>query len=110
MLATLLRGLPSNDYARGHAQGTEDPAHEFTLVAGQVIVDRDDVNATANNCVEVSGECRNESLAFTRAHFGDVAKVKCGTTHELNVKVTQANGAAGSFSNRRERFGEHVVE
>ncbi|CAB4570757.1 unannotated protein [freshwater metagenome] len=68
------------------------------------------MNATANNCVEVGGECGNQSLTFTRAHLGDVSEVKGGSTHELNVEVTQADGAAGSFSNRRERFGEHVVE
>ncbi len=47
LLAALLRGLAGEDAAGRHAEGAEDAAHELGLVAGEVVVDRDDVHAAA---------------------------------------------------------------
>src|SRR5690606_17960667 len=62
LFATFGRGLAGDDAAGGHAEGAEDAAHQFRLVAGQVVVDGDDVDAARGDGVQVGGEGRNEGL------------------------------------------------
>ena len=64
----------------------------------------------AGDRVEVGGERRDEGLALTGLHLGDVAEVEGGATHELHVEVAHAEGALGRLAHGGERLGQQVVE
>ncbi len=110
LLAALGRRLAGEDAARGQTQEPVHAAHEAALVLGQVVVDRDDVDALAGERVEVRGRRRDERLALTGLHLGDVAEVQGRATHELHVEVALPERAARRLAYRGERLGEDVVE
>ena len=101
---------PGEDAAGRHAEGAEHATHELGLVAGEVVVDRDDVHAARGDRVEVGGEGRDEGLALTGLHLGDVAEVQGGAAHELHVEVAHAERADGGLAHGRECLGQQVVE
>jgi hypothetical protein len=88
LLATLGWSLAREDHTGGHAKRAINAPHELTLVFGQEVVGGDHVNAATRDCVQVCGRGCHKGFSFTGAHFGDVAEVQSGTTHELHVEVT----------------------
>ena len=85
-------------------------AHQLGLVLGEVVVDRDDVHALALEGVEVGRQGRDEGLALTGLHLGDVAQVQGGAAHDLDVEVALAEGPLGRLADGGERLREDVVE
>src|ERR1700678_2712058 len=57
-----------------------DAAHPFGVALGQIIVDRDDVDALAFERIQVAGQRGNQRFAFARPHFGDAAPVQKNAT------------------------------
>lgn len=80
------------------------------MVAGEVVVDGDDVHALAGQRVEVGRERGDQGLALTGLHLGDVAEVERGAAHELHVEVALAQHPLGRLADGRERLGHQVVE
>ncbi len=110
LLTPFFRRLACEDHARGHSEGAEDAAHQFALVAREVVVDGHDVDATARDGVQVGGGRRDEGLALTGLHLSDVAEVQGCAAHDLHVEVTHAEGSLRRFAHRGERLGQQVVE
>src|SRR5690606_24093361 len=92
------------------AQEAVDPPHPFGVVAGQVVVDGDDVYAATGQRVQVGRQGRDQGLTLTGLHLGDVAHVQGSATHELHVEVPLAEHAYGRLANRRESLGKQRVE
>ncbi len=92
------------------AEEAIDLTHPVGVALGQVVVDRDQVHATARERVQVRGEGRDEGLALTGLHLRDPAEVQGGTAHDLHVEVPLTEGALARLADRRERLGEEVVE
>jgi hypothetical protein len=106
-----LRGCHRREDAAGlDAEGTVDAAHQLGLVLGEVVVDRDDVDALAGEGVEVRRQRRDEGLALAGLHLGDVALVQGRPTHDLHVEVALAEGPLGRLADRGERLRQQVVE
>ena len=80
------------------------------VAAGQVIVDRDQVGALPFKGVEVERQHRDQRLAFTGFHLGDLSLVQHDAADELDVERAQPDAAAGGFSNDRKSLHQHVVE
>ncbi len=110
LLAALRRLLVGDDAAGAHAEETVDTTHELGLVAGQVVVDGDDVDALAFEGVEVRRQRGHQGLAFTGLHLGDVAPMQRGATHELHVEVAQSEGTLGRLPHGGEGFRHELVE
>ena len=110
LLAALRRLLVGDDAAGAHAKEAVDTAHEFGLIACQIVVDGDDMHALAVKRVQVCRQGCHKGLAFTGLHFGDVAPVQCRTAHELHVEVTQTQGALGRLTHGGEGFRHQLVE
>ena len=108
--ATLVGTHLRQDHADGQAEELVDPAHPLGVVLGQVVVDRDDVDALAGERVEVRRQRRDQGLALTGLHLGDVAEVQCGATHDLDVEVALAEHPLGRLADGRERLRHDVVE
>ena len=109
-LAALVGLHRRQDHAGGQAEEVVDPAHPLRVVLGQVVVDGDDVDALAVEGVEVRRQGRDQRLALTGLHLGDVAEVERCATHDLDVVVALADDALGRLAHRGERLGHQVVE
>jgi hypothetical protein len=84
--------------------------HPLTVAFGQVVVDRDDVDAVAAQGIEVGGQHTGQGLALTGLHLGDVAEVQGGATHHLNVERTLVEHPPGRLAGHRVGLGQDVVE
>jgi len=106
----LVGTLAVEDAARGETHEPVHAAHQLRLVGGEVVVHRDHVDALALQRVQVGREGGDERLALTGLHLGDVAEVQGGPTHELDVEVALAEGAAGGLTHRGEGLRQQPVE
>ena len=108
---TTCRGVHvGHDDAYGKSQEAMDAAHPLRVTLCEVVIDGDDMDAFAGNCVEVRGQGRDEGLALTGAHLGDVAQVQGRPTHDLHVVVPLAQGATGGLTYGRECLGHECIE
>ena len=98
------------DDADGHAEEAVEAAHPLRVAAGQVVVDRDDVDALAFEGVEIGGQRGDERLAFAGLHLGDLAAVQHHAADQLHVEVPHVQHAAAGLADDGERFGQQVVE
>ena len=106
LVGTHLRG----DHADGEPEELVHAAHPLGVVLGEVVVDRDDVDALAGQPVEVGRQRGDEGLALTGLHLRDVAEVQGGTAHDLHVEVSLAEHALGGLAHGGERLGHDRVE
>ena len=98
------------DDADRHPEEAVDLAHPLRVAAGEVVVDRDDVDAFAFEGVQVGGERRDQRLAFAGLHLGDLAFVQDGAADELDVEVPHVQHAAAGLAHDGEGFGHQVVD
>ncbi len=98
------------DAAHGEAQEAEQAAHPVAVALGQVVVDRDHVDALAVEGVQVGSEGGHEGLALARLHLGDHAAVEDDAAHELHVEVPHVEHASAALAHHREGLGQEVVE
>ena len=102
--------LVPEDHADAHAEEVEDRAHPLRVAPGEVVVDRDDVDALAGDRVQDRGERRDEGLALAGAHLGDLALVEDDRADELLVEVAHPEGPLHRLAGHREHVGQDVVE
>ncbi len=111
-----VRGLPLLvvqvvlDDADGHAEEAVDLAHPFRVAAGEVVVDRDHVDAFAFEGVQVGGERRDQRLALAGLHLGDLAFVQDGATDELDVEMPHVQHTTAGLAHDGEGLGHQVVD
>ena len=108
--APLLGVHRRQDDAGLEPEGAVDATHQLGLVLREVVVDRDDVDALALDGIEVRRERRDEGLALTGLHLGDIALVQGGPTHQLDVEVPLADRATTRLAHGGEGLREDVVE
>ena len=98
------------DDADRHPEEAVDAAHPFGVAAGEVVVDRDDVNALAFERVQIRRQRRDERLAFAGLHLGDLAAVQHDAADELHIEVPHVQDAAASLADDREGLGQQVLD
>ena len=98
------------DRADGQAEDMVDRAHPFRVALGQVIVDRDDMDALPAQGVEVGGKGGDERFSLARLHFGDLALVEDDAADELDVEMAHVNLAPGGLADDGEGLGEDIVQ
>ena len=99
-----------DDHADLEAEELVEAAHPLRVAAGQVVVDRDDVNALAAQRVQVAGQGGDQRLAFTGLHFGDLALVEHHAADQLDVEMAHVEDAAAGLADHREGWNQQVVE
>ena len=99
-----------DDDADGKAEEFVDLAHPFGVALGQVIVDRDDVDAAGAKRVEIDRKSGDQRLAFAGLHFRDLALVQHHAADELDVEVALTERALGSFPHGGEGRHQNVVK
>ncbi|MGY2930905.1 hypothetical protein ACVWZ6_000507 [Bradyrhizobium sp. GM6.1] len=99
-----------HDHAGGQAEEAVDLAHPGGVAAGEVVVDRDDVDALAGERVEVDRERCDQGLAFAGLHLGDVALVQHHAADQLDIEMALAERPLGGFTDRGESGDQQVVK
>ncbi len=108
--ALFLFGLLGIDDAGGHPEHAVDLAHPLGVAPGEVVVDGDDVHALAGQRVQIDREGRDQGLALTGLHLGDVALVQEDAAHQLDVECPQPKRALAGLAAIGEGLGQQVVE
>ena len=98
------------DNARCQPQSRINLAHPIGIAAGQIVVHGHDMHALACQSVQVSWECGDQSLAFTRLHLGDIALMQENATHQLRVEGAQTQGPACAFPAVCKGFGQNRIK
>ena len=84
-------------------------AHPLAVAAGEIVVDRDHVDALARERVEVDRRRRDERLALAGTHLGDAPLVEADAADQLDVKMPHAEHAARAFAHDCERLWEDLL-
>ncbi len=87
-----------------------DGSHPAGVAPCQVVVDRHQVYPAPGQCVQVKRQGRNQCLAFTCAHLGDLALVQHDSPDQLHVIRALPDRPLGGFTHRRERFRQDAVQ
>src|SRR5215216_976564 len=106
----LVEGHHVADVARPHAELLVHGPHPLGIALGQVVVDRDEVDAASLESVEVERHRRHERLSLTGLHLGDVAFVKDDRAHELHVERAEAERALGGLADSGVGLEDERVE
>ena len=99
-----------DDHANAQAQKLVELAHPFGVALGEVVVDRDDVDAASREGVKINRQGCDQCLAFAGFHFGDLAFVQYHSADQLHVKMTHVQHAPSSFADDGESFHEQFVQ
>ena len=68
------------------------------------------MDALPRQGIEVNRQRRDQGLAFTRTHFGDIPAMEDDTPQELDVKMAHPCHTARSFADDGKGFGQNVVQ
>jgi hypothetical protein len=98
------------DRAHAEAHKIVYGAHPFGVAAGEVVVDRDHVDAFAGEGVQVHGQGGGQGFALAGFHFRDLAFMEDKAADDLHIKVPLAQRPDAGFSHRRKRPGQNVVQ
>ncbi len=99
-----------DDASDRHAEEPVDLSHPLGIALGEVIVDRDDVDAFPGQRVEIDRQRRDEGLAFAGLHLGDHAAMQHDAAHHLHVEMALPERALGGLAHGRECFRNQIVE
>ena len=109
-VAALLVGQVGDDHPDAQAEEAVDLPHPFGVALGEIVVDGDDMDALAGQRVEIDRERRDQRLALAGPHLGDLAAVERDAADHLDVVMALAERALGGLADRREGFGQQIVE
>ncbi len=109
-LLAVLGGSRHLQDADRQAKEMVNGAHPAGITAGQVIVDRHQVDPATGQRVQVERQRGNQGLAFAGAHLGDLALVQDDPADQLHVVGTLPDGAFGSFAHRCEGFRQDFIQ
>ena len=99
LAAFLLRHLRF-DHAHGHAQGAIDGSHPFGVAAGEVVVDRGQVAALADQGIQIHRQRGGQGLALAGLHLGDRAVEHGDAAQELDVEVPHVDGPPAGLADQ----------
>ena len=84
--------------------------HPLRVTVRQIIVNRDDMDAAAVQCVQIRRQCGDKRLTFTGLHLGDSSLMQDNTADQLYAVMLHAENTACSFSDRRKCLRQDVVQ
>ncbi len=85
-------------------------SHPFGVAVGQIVVHRHHMHAVAAQRVEVGGQRRDQRLAFTGAHFRDLAVVQDHAADQLDIEMAHAQGPLAGLANHGKGFRQECIE
>ena len=109
LLAVLGGGGHLQDADR-QAEEVVDGAHPAGIPAGQVIIDRHQVDAPAGQRIQIERQGGDQRLAFAGAHLGDLALVQDQPADQLHIVVALADGALGGLPHGGKGFRQEFIQ
>ena len=98
------------DEGGAHAERVPDRLRPLRVALGEVVVDRDQVDALAGQRVQVERLDGDEGLALAGLHLGDVALVEDDAAHLLDVEEADAHRALERLADGGEGLEDELVD
>ena len=98
------------DEVDGHSEPLEDASVPLRVALSEVVVHRHQVDTVARQRVQVQREARDEGLALTGLHLGDVALVEDDAAHHLHVEDPLIRLAQAGLADCGEGLEEELLE
>ena len=99
-----------HDEADGKAKEAVYLAHPLAVTAGQIVVDRDDVDALARQRIQIGRQHRHQGLAFTGLHLGDSSLMQDNAADDLDREGLHPEDTPGRLPCRRKGIRENIVQ
>ena len=74
------------DHPQGQPEIAQDLPHPLRVAPGEVVVDRDQMNALPGQGVQIERHDGDQGLPLAGRHFGDLALMEDGSAHQLDVE------------------------
>ena len=103
-------GNTVNNTANRKTQESINFPHPFCVTFCQIIVDRDNMDALAFQCVQIGWQCSNQSFTFTCFHFSNTPLMENDTTDNLHLEVFHADTSPRCFSADRKCLYHNIVQ
>ena len=106
--------LPSAEIVDDQADGeTEEAvylAHPLRVTLGQIVVDRDNVDALAGQGIEVGRKQRNKRFAFAGLHFRNASLMQHDAADDLHAVGTHSQHAVRRLADGRKGLRKKVIQ
>ena len=99
-----------HDQAHRQAQPAVKLAHPLAVALGKVIVDGDDVDTLAGQCIQIGRQRCHKGLAFTSLHLGDVAPVQGDAAGDLHREMLHAQHTPCGLAADSEGIGQNIIQ
>ena len=99
---------PAGDAAHRHAQKFKHFAHPSRIAAGQIVVDRNNMDTFALKGHQIGGQGRHQGFPLTRAHFCNHPVKQNSAPNQLHIKGAKAEGPRGAFADNRKNLRHQV--
>ncbi len=96
--------------AGSEAEEAVQAAHPFGIALRQIVIDGNHMHALAGQAVQICRQRRHQGLAFTGAHFSDLAKVQDHAADQLHIEVTHFQHALTGFTANGKGFRQQIVQ
>ena len=104
-----IRGAPRGrrhallDVPDGQAELSIHRPHPLGIASGEVVVERQHMDAAARERLQRGRHHRGQCLAFSGLHFGYGTGIDRQRRHDLHVERTKTERPTGELSNQRKR-------
>ena len=109
-LLPLLLAHVVDDQTHGKTHEAVYLAHPLGVALGQIVVDGDDVDALAGQCVQVGGQRGHQRLTFTGLHLGDAALMQHDAAHQLDGIGAHPQHTVGGLPHGGKGLRQNVVQ
>ena len=99
-----------HDDAHSEAQETVDPPHPLGIAPGEIVVDRDDVDALALDGIEIGRQGGDQGLALAGLHLRNPALVQDHAAQQLDVEMALAEHTPGRLAHGGIGLRQECVE
>ena len=85
-------------------------SHPLCVTLGQIVIDRNDVNALSLQRIQIRRGCGYKRLTFTCLHLGDTPLVKNDTTDELHSVVLHVQHSSGRLTDCGKGLRQNIIQ
>ena len=99
-----------NNIVNGQPEETIYLPHPFGIAFGQIVVDRNDMDAFAFQSVQIGGQRSNQGFAFTGFHLGNHPLMQDNTANQLDIIMSLTQSPFGSLADDGKSLRQQIVK
>ena len=100
--------IQNNAYRQSH-EGI-DLSHPLRVTLRQIVIDSNNVNALAFQCIQINRQRSYQSLTFTGLHLRDSSLMKNDTTDQLNPEGLHIQCSLRTLTDCRKGFRKKIIQ